>query len=371
MADVVRYYLPSSGAAAHNPAWSGAWTAHEAFQYAAVTSKSSSAHAARVAPNYPADTQQTVGAIQYVTAAVAADHEWTTADAIELQGLCDKSDNCTTAYLYLIVRVFNADCSSVVGTLFAGAGPTSCNAAWPGQNRALVAGGGHVHVQNAVSMSAGDHVVIEIGFDEISTVAWNGCSFEAGDDQASDYPVNETDAGQDHDPWIEFTMEEAGGDAGVYAGSLDLAALPSAPIADLWHSSLLKWCNEGKSSIGDVYLRAQSQPSFYLGLYANSDGEPAVGAIVDDLDEPSGANGYARIALADNEWTETSQGTFTNLQKTFTCATADWGDVYGWFICTAASGVDCDLITVEQFTNAPHHIHVGDTEKVTPKLTFT
>ena len=162
----------------------------------------------------------------------------------------------------------------------------------------------------------------------------------------------------------------AGGDAGVYAGSIDLVLTPTTPIGDLWHDSLLKWCNEGKSSVGATYLQGAAQPSFYLGLYTNDDGEPAEGAIVDDLDEPSGGYGYARIALADGDWTETSQGTFTNLVKTFTCATGAWGDVYGWFICTAASGIDCDLVTVEQFSDGPYDVGVGDNVIVTPKLTF-
>jgi hypothetical protein len=156
-----------------------------------------------------------------------------------------------------------------------------------------------------------------------------------------------------------------------YAGNIPVAFTPNTPIGDLWNSLMFKWCDEGESSIGDVYLRGQAQPDLYLGLYKNNT-EPAEDDTMADITEAStpGTNGYDRIQLADGDWTETSQGTFTNLQKTFTCATSNWGDVYGYFITTTATGTAGKLITAEQFTDGPYLTVVGDQIKVTPKITF-
>ncbi len=132
---------------------------------------------------------------------------------------------------------------------------------------------------------------------------------------------------------------------------------------------MAKLCDEGETSLGDVYLRAQAQPDFYLGLYKNTT-EPAESAVMTDITEADtpGQNGYARIQLADGDWTESPQGTFTNLQKTFTCATTNWGSVYGYFITTAATGTAGKLIAVEHFSDGPYTVNVGWSVKVTPKM---
>jgi hypothetical protein len=303
-----------------------------------------------------------MGVAQFISAQLAA-YSFTTGDEIKLQAIT-WADVDNTIALGVSIRVVSGDGSTVRGILYEGQSPSVANG-----NRSLGGSGAHVHVQNSVSMQNGDRIVVELG--GVQTVGDTGFYVYLADDGATDLP--ESDSGSDPtlNSWAEFsaTLEDYAGS--IYAGSITASLLPATPTADLWHDSLLKWCAEGASSIGNVYLKAAAQPSFYLGLYTNSDGEPAVGAVVDDLDEPSGANGYARIALADGDWMETSQGTFTNLQKTFTCATSAWGDVYGWFITTAASGVDCDLITVEEFSDGPYDVAVADTVKVTPKLTFT
>ena len=212
MADI-KVYFPSTGAAEHSPAVSACWLYDEgAAKLAAVTTKIASARANKKASVHAIATQRNL-AQQYVLAAQSP-HEWTIADEIELQTLCYRPSSTTSSgYVYLSVRVFNADCSSVIGTLFEGEAPTNVDAT-DFTNRALIAGGGHVHVQNAVSMLAGHHIVIELGFNATCTVAWGGCSLYVGDDKASDLPVNETTTGN-YDPWLAFTYGAAGGATNV------------------------------------------------------------------------------------------------------------------------------------------------------------
>lgn len=204
MADLT-FYFPSTGSAAHSPAISGTWLHSEgATRLPLVTSPSSSARANRKASVWAVGTQTNL-AQQYVSAAQDA-HEWSTNDTIEMQFSCMREANCSSAYMYLIVRVFNADCSSVRGTLYDGVAPTNLSNS-QFTNRAMAAGGGHVHVQNAVSMSANDHIVIEIGFTATASSAWAGATYKVGDNEAADLPVDETtDTWDSYNPWIAFTF---------------------------------------------------------------------------------------------------------------------------------------------------------------------
>jgi len=224
MADVVRYYLPSSGAALHASApdasWSNWW--NNTWRYAAVTSKISSALTQKQAGlMVGAGTELICGAI-WVTPAQTA-HAWTTDDTIKAQ-LFGRFNNCTSGYLHAVIRVMNADCSSEVGVLWEGDLPTALTGTYPGTNRSLAAGGAHVHVQNAFSMAAGNHIVIEVGANVTGTGIYQACDFYCGDDQDSDYPENETTTTQTDDVWVEFTMETATtiGPSGAIASAEDV-----------------------------------------------------------------------------------------------------------------------------------------------------
>jgi hypothetical protein len=86
-------------------------------------------------------------------------------------------------------------------------------------------------------------------------------------------------------------------------------------------------CNEGRTNIGDVYLKAVAKSSYYLGLYKNTT-EPAKDKVMTDITEADtpGQHGYARVQLLDADWTEqATPGVFKNLQKTFTASGAAWG----------------------------------------------
>lgn len=131
---------------------------------------------------------------------------------------------------------------------------------------------------------------------------------------------------------------------------------------------MAKWCDEGETNVGNIYLKNQAQnTNLYLGLYTNTT-EPAETATLASLTEPVG-NGYARIALTPADWTESPQATFANLQKTFTASGGDWGNVYGWFLATSSDGTG-KLVMVEHFSDGPYNTPNGSIVKVTPKITI-
>lgn len=131
-----------------------------------------------------------------------------------------------------------------------------------------------------------------------------------------------------------------------------------------------KWCDEGETSIGNVYLKNATQVDKYLGLYLDAT-EPAETATLATITEVTGGT-YSRIQLVNSEWTEdgTIKGKFTNLEKTFTASGSGFGAVTGSFICTTASGTAGKLLAVEHFADGVHNIADGASQKVTPILTI-
>lgn len=130
---------------------------------------------------------------------------------------------------------------------------------------------------------------------------------------------------------------------------------------------MAKWCDEGETNVGNIYLKNQAQnANLYLGLYTVPTTEPAETANLASLTEPVG-NGYARITLAPADWAESPQGTFSNLQKIFTASGGNWGNVYGYFIATSLDGTG-KLVGVEQFTDGPYNVVNGSVVKITPKM---
>jgi hypothetical protein len=131
---------------------------------------------------------------------------------------------------------------------------------------------------------------------------------------------------------------------------------------------MAKWCDQGENYILDVcFKKATSPPSnIYIGLYTNTS-EPAEDATLAGLTEPSGYN-YARIAIAcGGDWT-LSASELTAVQKTFSCSGGNWGNVYGYFLCTVASGTSGSLLGVEHFGDGPYNVQDGGSVKVTAKL---
>jgi len=133
-----------------------------------------------------------------------------------------------------------------------------------------------------------------------------------------------------------------------------------------------KSTDQGRTDALNVYFKGATRggsSNLYLGLYTNTT-EPVVGAtLVSGLTELPVTNGYARIALADADWTVGSD-LATNVQKTFTASGGDWGNVYGYFICDAASGTSGKLLYVEHFISpaGPFNVLNTQTIKVTPAV---
>lgn len=130
---------------------------------------------------------------------------------------------------------------------------------------------------------------------------------------------------------------------------------------------MAKMCNEGINDILSIALKGTTRPSFYIGLFTNTT-EPAATATLASITEP-GAGAYARIQLTDGDWAVAAQ-VATNLLKTFTASGGDFGNVYGWFLCTAASGTSGKLYLVQLFTApaGPFNITDGNHIDVTPAV---
>lgn len=130
-----------------------------------------------------------------------------------------------------------------------------------------------------------------------------------------------------------------------------------------------KWVDEAENWLLDVAFKQVTSPpsNVYLGLYTNSS-EPNEDATLTSITEPSGY-GYARIAIACGaDWT-LSGSEVTAAQKTFSCSGGNWGNIYGYFICTVSSGTAGKLLAVEQFSDGPYNVQDGGSVKITAKLT--
>lgn len=131
--------------------------------------------------------------------------------------------------------------------------------------------------------------------------------------------------------------------------------------------SVAKWMDEGETRVLQILLGSQPvDGAYYLGLYKNS-AEPAESATLSDLTEVSGY-GYTRKTLTRGSWTISGdQATFA--EQTFLAQGGDWGNIYGYFICTALTGTSGKLMAIEHF-DAPYNIVDGKGIKIVPKITI-
>ena len=129
-------------------------------------------------------------------------------------------------------------------------------------------------------------------------------------------------------------------------------------------------CDEGETIIGDIFCKDGTKPDLWLLLYTDA-AQPGETATLATITELPVASNYARIALVHADWTENPVGTFTNIQKTFTATGGAWGAVYGYGICTSASGTAGKLTHVEHFSDGPYTINDGGTIKITAKLVIS
>jgi len=196
------FYLPSTGAAPHDCAYSATWQNTDyAAHFPALTTKGTSAMAGRT-PYRPNGQTYGCGG-QWVSAALSA-RSWTTADTFDVV-MCFRDDDTVACTSYLIIRIFNAAGDTVVGTLYAG----EFNATvWTTTYTSRHADG--VAVQNNVDCPEGGHIVIEIGmkstyaatFSERMVVGENGAG-------AAALPLNDTETDTEKYPWLAFTYGAA------------------------------------------------------------------------------------------------------------------------------------------------------------------
>jgi hypothetical protein len=132
---------------------------------------------------------------------------------------------------------------------------------------------------------------------------------------------------------------------------------------------MAKLCDEGENWAANALFKGVARGSLYLGLYVSPTSEPAESAVLTDLTEPS-TGGYARVLLSDGDWTVVG-AVATHIQKSMAASGAAWGNVYGYFICSVASGAAGILHAVEQFSDGPYNVPDGGSVKVTPKMTVS
>lgn len=130
-----------------------------------------------------------------------------------------------------------------------------------------------------------------------------------------------------------------------------------------------KLCNDGENAVLEVFFAGGTRGgsgNLYLGLYTDA-AEPAEDANLATITELPAANGYARIAMPDANWTVVADEA-THEQQTFAANGGDWGNVTGYFICDAANGTVGNLIAVEQFSDGPYNVLDGLVVLVTPAI---
>ena len=132
---------------------------------------------------------------------------------------------------------------------------------------------------------------------------------------------------------------------------------------------MAKTTTQGETNVLQVYLGGATRSgsgNLYLGLYTQTT-EPAKVDTLATITELPVANGYARIVLADADWTVVDD-LATQVQKAFAASGGDWGDVYGYFICDVDSGTSGLLLFAEQFSDGPYNVLDGDTIPVTAQV---
>lgn len=194
---VNRLYLPSTGAAAVSPAFSGSWgRTADGDRIAAVITKINSAMTNQAA-NVPSGSNYAVLGRQYVSAPLAAQ---TISGTVKSQVRAYDVTNTNEDHLRLLIRVCSNDGSTFRGTVLSlgdyGSGTTLANTI---KNRKFANSGTAL---TSLAVNAGDRLVIEYGVYGGSSAATDYLNF--GDNSGTDLPEDETTTSA-YNPWIEFS----------------------------------------------------------------------------------------------------------------------------------------------------------------------
>lgn len=247
-----RVYLESSGAAAFDTLafsayWDGVNSTH--YHYASGTTKAGSTNTNR-------EISWSTGKranIQYITGQWSA-FDFTTSHTIKFQ-IRANSDSGTGVTIAASIRVVSGDGSTVRGTLYEGAGPTSVPSASI-INRALGSGGAAVSVQNNVSMSNGDRIAIELGH---TSSGYSGSRSYPGSDSATDLPEDETTTTA-YNAWCEFSPTLSAYSAGEVIGAAGSVASVSSVTGSI---AALKTFSGSSASVSSVSGGALRNRAFY------------------------------------------------------------------------------------------------------------
>jgi hypothetical protein len=199
-----RFYLPSSGASAINPAYSAYWNgtqqsgAADGFaRYALVTTKIGSSMAT-ISEDGNTDTTDSAYIYgQWVSAPIAA--QTISAQTLKLQIRALEENARANQFVAISVRVLSNDGTTVRGTILQDKDGTEIATSLT--NR------GHSATTTEVTASANDRIVIEIGTSGNPDTGSGGdshdCDMRIGDASGSDLPENDTGT-DDYNPWVEF-----------------------------------------------------------------------------------------------------------------------------------------------------------------------
>ena len=123
--------------------------------------------------------------------------------------------------------------------------------------------------------------------------------------------------------------------------------------------------DEGENRVLNILFEATAVENYELRLFT----DPTIAPVETDgfaaFTEPSG-NGYAVITLTRGTDWSVAADLATAVQKTFTAAGGNWGNVYGYFITVVTSH---EVIFSELFSDGPYNIVDGGSVKVTAKIT--
>ena len=219
-----RFYLPTAGTSplssqAIDSTWEGSVSTF--FRAPAPTVKTSSAARNDAARFLSTSTQQNCWG-QWISAPLAAAFSFTTSHTYSAVVRGIEGDLACDAHIAIVIRVVSADGATVRGTIASlMATSTELDVTWATRIKAATA-------LTAVSASAGDRIVIEIGSHGVTPSTAYDVTWRFGDGAAADFALTEGLTSADN-PWVELSPTLTFGHSNVIAVSG--AAAGSAVVA--------------------------------------------------------------------------------------------------------------------------------------------
>lgn len=222
-----RFYLPTTGAAAVNPAYDASWedTSQAGSRIKMVTAKIASAFGSITATKNSATNPYDILARQYVSDPIVAQ---TITGTLTGQLRCSENFGSADAIAQIVVWVVSNDGTTVRGTLMAttptaGSAPTNefvtslTNRPFPNTTYGSA-------TLSSVAAQDGDRLVVEVGSQHNNTTnGTRNTAIDFGDNSGTDLAADSSTTTQNN-PWVEFsqtivfqssTKTVAGSSAGV------------------------------------------------------------------------------------------------------------------------------------------------------------